>query len=243
MFSVVLLAAGVVFGQDEAVSLAMTLPERVSRHEPVMATLSLQNLSDARVSIDLGPNHMFGWRFEVIGPDGIPKSVTYDPAHDFGALGLVILDPGETFTKRFPLDNVYAFDGIGRYRITARLDPLTPSRARAQPATGIVDVGPRDEAVLESLCARLSAGVSGADPQGRVESARELALVRDVACVPAIAAVLASTKEYDGLLIPALGRIPGSDALSLLASLAHEGGPRRQMASNALAMASAKPRR
>lgn len=206
--------------------------ERISLGEPVVLNLSVRNESSSTAVLDLGQDFTQGLRVTVIKPDGttVPTPVK-EASNGFHALGTVQINPGETYTREFVIDEWYQFDSIGKYEVQASLRfPIAVANLSFIPTSGTAStilIEPRDEAALRRRCDDLATRISMprfVDDDGY--AARALSAVRDPVAVPYLIRALYSDFPYGrSIAVRALTKFSTPEAIDGLIPIARAGGP------------------
>ncbi len=210
--------------------------------EPVFVDLSFRNLLNDPIRYNVnrfdeelnspgGP--LKEWlSFSVTAPDGetrhIPRSRPREGLADFGSvtlspLGFVTLSPQGVWTERLLLNEWYAFDSPGVYRVQIDFEWTFESMAgepmrRPEPGSVEIRIGERDEARLREISEELAMeALSNSDRMQAVSAAETLSHVRDPVAVQYLARLSTSgdfrVKEE---AVVGLGRIGTEEAVDVL---------------------------
>ena len=195
-------------------------------HEPVYATLVVQNTQPERLDFDLGANSKTTFAFSITQPDGrvmhIPPFLTPDGV---SAIGRVRLENGLTYTQKILLNEWHDFASAGQYSIEFRTSAaFRTSSGRSVETTAIqpiiLEVQQRDEKRLQSICNELvtTALTLSFDARKRTTAAVALSYVRDPVAIPFLLQLLehGSIVGADGYAVEGLTRIGTNEAIGAL---------------------------
>ncbi len=193
----------------------------VPLHQPVEASLTIQNGDLGSVSFNLGDDREMGMKMHVILPDGTDRTGRISPHEGLARVGLVSLERNKAYSQKLVLNRWVSFDQEGTYRVTVVFDnaaTLADSRKKQlDNVTIVVNVGEPSDEALKNFCAvnlkRLL------EAQGYVEardSAQVLRYVSDPIAVPYLQRGLVSPFPIQSLLVDGLARIGTSQAVSVL---------------------------
>lgn len=220
---------GAVSAQPAGVTISYSLVTPVVvLQEPVFLELEIDNSSTASISFDLGKYRKLAFSFDVTFPDGTAvRDLTLPLREGAGASGKILLSAGGRHTHRLLVNEWVNFSEPGFYQVEVSL--TTPVEGEggitipSPPFRTIVNVLPRDEAVLVRLCESL---VDRIENSVSVKEAREaaaiLSYVVDPVGVPYLSAALRSEKYVWEEATAGLERIGDMRAARALTSFLEE---------------------
>src|SRR5262249_25632578 len=88
-------ARGVLEGQSQTVDFSYQIPASITLHEPVVATVTIENRSLRSVTVDLGDHHVGQFEFTLTPPSGRIASVQPPPREGLSAGPVVSIDAGQ----------------------------------------------------------------------------------------------------------------------------------------------------
>ncbi len=207
------------------------LRQEITLHQPVVLDVTVRNVFDEPLIVELGIGDVANFDFELLPPGGRPvvrRPTTTAPAGErssFESTGHVEIAPRGSVTRWILLSQFFDFDAVGNYSLAIRfVGSITSSGASqknrpARTATLAVQVLPRNQVALERSCAVLLAASQDGDISTRLRAVSALAHTNDPVAVPylmrAAESDVAPSVEIDGLV-----RIGGAEARSALETLA-----------------------
>jgi len=203
---------------------------KVVLRQPVVVQFRVDNQGVQPVRFDLGFNRTRNFLVTITLPNGQQVQAPLIPAVGGGdqvfGVGRRRLLPGEQYVQQLLLNEWFAFADQGRYRVDIRLRSGILSDAGSKieaPVSGVinVDVGPRDDRVLQTLADELAEQIlSTRNSEERYAVARILSYMTDPVATEYIRRVVERTDVVDHILIDGLERIGTSDSAALLTQLA-----------------------
>lgn len=199
--------------------------------EPVFLKFSVENRLTEDVVVDdrVNFNGYGGFRVRIERPDGRTEDAPKPSANEVVLGRARSVAPSESFSTLLLVNKWVDFDVEGRYVLELEMtQPLvTVSGVKLPyPTDGyvIIDVGPRDPARLEEICAGLWSKLTN-DPfaVGSLELKETLAYIKDPIAVPYLARIPVTDKGLEGWVIRALKRIADGPAVDAL--IAHVNSP------------------
>jgi hypothetical protein len=228
LFACYLVCSGV-SAQPAGVTISYSLVTPVVvLQEPVFLEFEIDNRSAASIKADLGKYRKLSFSFDVAFPDGTTiREITLPVREGIGEGGRVSLSAGQRYTQRLLLNEWVNFSEPGSYQVEARL--TTPVEGEggitvpSPPFRAIVNVLPRDEAVLTRVCQslvdRIERSVSFEEAR---DAAAALSYVVDPIAVPYLSAALRSDKYVSQEAAAGLERIGDMSATQVLMSFLAE---------------------
>jgi hypothetical protein len=200
--------AGIQMGAQPTVS--------VTLHEPVIAPLVLWNASPTAAEIEVGQDSERSYRITVTRPNGelvtAGKPLWAEGAEVLSWTKTTKIAPGQSCTRSVLLNEWFPFDEAGRYEVSVAV------RGVDGVASFEVDVSPRDEDRLRSLCERLASGDRAPRWDGDQMPERVLSFVADDVAIPYLVKMASADGFTSGLGVEGLVRIGDLPAVSALAS-------------------------
>ena len=181
-------------GGKGGLRLDLTLADRFSLHEPIVAVLRIQNDSGRNVAFDLGLSHKGALVFTFTQPDG--RQVVRHLPEDFdgfGEIGQVTLKAGESYHEGLVLNDWQSFDQVGTYEFQVAIAVSGQPGRLAAPAlssTGSFRVTPADSDLLGAACGHLAALALGGDAAAAWNAAHAQSFANDEVCLPSLLQVL-----------------------------------------------------
>jgi hypothetical protein len=169
-------------------------------HEPVLARLQIWNGAEHAVRFDLGLDHKENLTFTFNQPDGA-RVVRRLPVYfdEFGEIGIVALEPGQTYSADLVLNEWQNFDQQGDYEVKVEVPAAEGSvAAQGEPvvASARLRVTARDPARLAAVCKRLEVTAMGRSPITALEAAHALRFATDEVCTPSLSKLLRATIKW-----------------------------------------------
>jgi hypothetical protein len=203
---------------------------KVVLRQPVVLQFRVDNQGFQPVRFDLGFNRTRNFLVTITQPNGQRFQAPLVPAVGGGdqvfAVGRRRLLPGEQYVQQLLLNEWFPFAEPGRYTVDIRLrtDILSDSGSKIEASSnGVisVDVGPRDDRVLQTLADELVEQIlTTRDVGERYAAARILSHMTDPVAIEYMRRVIERTDAVDHILIDGLKRIGTSDSAALLTQLA-----------------------
>jgi hypothetical protein len=225
--------------QELTVSYVLTTPT-LSLHEPVLVDFSITNLGPAPVKANLGR----GFNGYFVVTVTTPSGQTTDPLRlmqrGAAVLGVLSIPPGGNERGTLVLNEWYAFNEIGTYRIGLELEGEFKTAGGAEvnaltTATIQVEVTATDPERLRLTAEKLAAAVLAAKSvRAAFTAARALTYVDDPIGAQSCRDVLSRTTRADIILIDGLSKMSNGEAREVLANLAGGQGERALLAKSAL---------
>jgi hypothetical protein len=195
--SVPVLAAGTEGGVAASLRLESDV---VSIHEPVLATLQIENKSEHAVRFDLGLDHKYNLTFVFTQPDSTRVTKRLQIYFDeFGEIGIVTLGRGQSYSQGLILNDWLNFDQKGVYEIRLDLPPLEGAAfPQVAPVVAVahLQVTSRDPARLATVCNQLETKALSRIPKTSNEAAHALRFATDEACRPSLSKLLKATDDW-----------------------------------------------
>jgi hypothetical protein len=191
-------------------------------HAPVFAILTIQNDLGEPITFDLGRDSKSSLNLSIAPPNGKTVVVSYPTEDGISLFAQNTLAAGQTYTQRLLLNEWYGFSAPGPYSVevasTAQFKTSGGRGVQLSPGNKImVQIGPKDDESLRSVCADLALRATAAGPvQNRVDAAVALSFVRDPVAIPFLRQVVergVSAQQYG---IEGLSRIGSTDAVEAL---------------------------
>ena len=182
-------------GQDSIGVVYQTAPE-VSRHEPVVTTLVVENRTQEEIRFDLGFDRTEHVVAVVKKPDGNAWPLSLRTIGDgVRRRGRISIEPGGRYVQRFVLDRWIDFDQIGDYEleIQANVAVTTKSGAlvsRAISGTTRTRITPRNEQRLREVGRTLAETALSGRAEDGIAAAQALQYLVDEVAVPHVARIL-----------------------------------------------------
>lgn len=204
--------------------------EEVTLHEPVWLDLTIHNRSAEAVEVDLGHNARNHLAFVVRTPDGTRLVLPQTDDQGFGPTGRVTIEPGRSHTRRYLLNEWYAFPLSGMYVIEVALNgpPRMGYRSitRTAPQSVTLTVTPRDEARLDAVAKQLAAvAIDEKNAAMRMAAASALSRIDDPVAVPHLIRLLRSRSWSRAEAARGLARIDTPAARAALAEALEDPDP------------------
>jgi hypothetical protein len=204
--------------------------DEVSLHEPVRLDLTIRNRSTKRVEVDLGHNARSNLAFVVTTPDGTRHVLPRPAAQGLGISGEVTLEPGQSHTERYLLNEWFPFPLAGTYTIEAALSgrPRLGHRSITTSAPQILTliVAPRDEKRLEAVVRQLATtAIHEKNAEKQMVAANALSLIDDPVAVPHLIQLLRSRSWSRAEAARGLARIATPAALAALVDALNDPDP------------------
>jgi hypothetical protein len=239
LFAAFLLAPGqaTLASESQSLNASLTIAEKYTLGEPIIALLTITNGAGRAVDLDLGTNYKDNLVLLFKTPAG-PRSAaclkeeSYQVFDRFGAIGHVTLKPGEAFSESLVLNDWHCFDQIGEYELQVLLPtPQVPAPAQSEPVvvSSHFRLTPRDPASLNAACRRLEVTVLSKDqsPVGTLPSrddaarsaAHALGFVSDDTCIPSLLSVVKANALRRGDALRGLARIGSLLAVEAIVSV------------------------
>jgi hypothetical protein len=216
------------------------LASPITLGEPVALEVLMTNLMSQGITFSPGANFNSNFHFVISAPDG--KQIDLPPNRT--RIGLysgrfIYLEPGQTYTQRLILNELYAFDSVGTYSISATWEiPTKNGETKAeflpilandgldaderQVKSKILDlkVSPRDESMLRKRCAVLLLKVqeSGEENLRAASFAEELSYIKDPVAIPYLKKLVKLKQERSALA--GLMRIGSDEATAAMIEVA-----------------------
>ena len=173
--------------QSSAVAFSYETPNSITLHEPVVATVTIENRSSHTVRIDLGDHHVGQFEFTLKSPDGHTTSARPQTKEGLSGGDVVSIEAGQRASESIVLNEWLRFAEPGTSQ-ELRIRFLGNTTTVADDTRLFVTslrVLPRDAAQLKSRCESLAAVVMQArrvaDQNGALQ---QLAFVDDPIAVP-----------------------------------------------------------
>lgn len=186
-------------------------------HEPVIAPLVLWNVSPAAAETDVGQSSEESYRITVTRPDGelvaAAKPLWAQGPDVLAGVKSAEIAPGQSYTRSVLLNEWFSFDATGRYEVSVAVHGVDGV------ATFEVEVSPKDDDRLRSLCERLASGERAPRWGGDQVPERVLSFVADEVAIPYLVKMASADGFTSGLGEEGLVRIGDLPAVSALASL------------------------
>ena len=196
------------------VDISFNIISPITLHEPVVVDVAIRNLVSRPISIDLGPLDKWFFHFLTITPDGKHIDITNEGRDVTGRHLPIYLTSNQIYSQRLILDELYAFDELGKYSMTASAQipiamgkvslpyPLDKAKwAKVETAKAKLElvILPRNEAALRKRCEALSAKVLEAEGWVPHSVAEELSYVTDPIAIPYISRLIEKREEWSAL--------------------------------------------
>jgi hypothetical protein len=192
-----------------------------------MVLFTVHNSTPETVRFDLGLGGTRGFVLRIVRPDGTGVDAPRIPAGSgLFRTGRVTIAPFAQHTEELILNEWFAFGQPGSYRVGIELATSMTNESGAAihaRTSGVVtvQVGPRDERVLEEICGALSERIRGTSDIGsQFADARKLANVNDAVALPYIRQLLEHTDSVDHFLFRSLVRMGTPEAQTVLSEMA-----------------------
>jgi len=193
-------------------------------NEPVFVKFTIHNwLPEAVVSeLAMNDNGYGGFWGKITRPDGQTDEGPKARAEELVGFNRVTIGPSESSSMTLLVNKWFDFDEPGRYVLELGITkPLrTESGVKVTERAGgrlIIEVGPRDPARLEKICARLEREILASPGASSAEAEETLTHIKDPVAVPFLAHLL---QAQDGKLAyvyaAALERIADGPAVDAL---------------------------
>src|SRR5712692_378282 len=113
----------------EPLLVSTSIGSPVTLHEPVIAELLLENVSNEEIQVDLGVNRKDGLILQVNPPSGLTVQSTYkwQILERSGGIGRINIRPGQSYSQRVILNEWYDFSESGRYDLAIGVTKVTVS--------------------------------------------------------------------------------------------------------------------
>jgi hypothetical protein len=186
---------------------------KISQGEPVLLHVNIDNPSSEQTDVDLGGNGNGNFAISIIKPDGQTLLRSLPPRRREGIvfLGVVHLEPKQSYEETLVLNEWFEFGATGTYTIEIGLKSLPPTRLQ-------IEVSPRNAAALASRCSellsRIQTSVSAKDSLAAIQA---LGYIRDPVAVSSWESLL-SRDDFKMTAINNLAAIGGTKAAAALIS-------------------------
>lgn len=197
------------------------VPPALTLHEPVIVTVTLQNLLGEPIKLDLGWNRKIGFVITVRDPGGQVVRPTITPS-GVGRAGRIELEPNGEYSQPLVLNDWLPFDRSGLYHVEILLvGPIRTLSGRVVDgprADGLnIQIGARNETLLQQSYQRLAdAFMNSAGGVEQYQAAQVLKYLNDPVGVPILRTVLDATSSADPLILEALRKIGTPESLGVL---------------------------
>lgn len=205
-----------------ALSLEAVKPT-VTLGEPIIVVLSIRSSLQESIRVDLGKNHQQGLVFTVQDPLGrvSEQRIPWPPEGGIYVPGEETLQAGQEYRQELLLNEWYQPKEPGTYSFCGRIEPPVADESGREigtlaPAPLVIEVLPRDQAVLRAVCEDLEGPARSANAEVASRAARALAHVNDPVAVPFLKRVLVARGHGAYYAIEGLGRIGGRAAIEAL---------------------------
>lgn len=216
------------FGAGEpSVSVDISVqPRRLTLHEPVLLTLSIENSSLDPVHVDLGRDRKEGLLVNIRPLSGTEVALTWLRRSGFHRGGVFDIGPGQKYSQSYVLNEGYNFNAVGSYEIEVKLArPLTLNGQDIEGGKvfrGVIEIVERNESALGRRCEEIFAKADDPSSYERAaEAALALSYVEDPVAVPYLQRLLAPNTLVAPIAISGLERIGTPEAVRALGSVLH----------------------
>ena len=207
------------------VDVIFTAPTALTLGEPVVLGFELRNRAGRRVSFDVGEDRITKFRFELTGPDARRQSIVPTAPDAYEILLDTEIPPGRSYRQSLLLNRWFDFSKPGRYAISATFNGAIgpgPSVVPGERTTQLVmDIQPRDEQRLRSVCADLDRTANANSGHATKQAAEALSYIRDDIAVPFLISVV-TKKSWIGDGIRGLERVNTPAAIAALQRFAED---------------------
>ena len=213
---------------DAALVVSYSASASVVLHQPIIVNFDLHNGTPEPVRLDLGLGTTRNFIVRVVRPDGVVVAAPRVPVLKEGpiATGKHTIPAFGDFSQELILDQWFAFDRVGSYRIEIDLASRMMNQSgvpidAATDGSVTLQVGPRNDGVLNAICQELASRIRNATAIGsRYAAAAQLAHVYDALAVPYVREILDETDTVDHFLFPGLVRLGTPEARAILGEMA-----------------------
>jgi len=215
-----------------------TLPPSVSLHEPIVATLTIQNLLPETVSVDLGWDRRERFLLVARRPDGTIQRPKILP-DGVGRRGRISIASNDRYSQQLVLDDWVSFDQTGEYQVTIQLTgavtAASTSVMRPPQETLSIRVGAYNEGVIRAKCDQLAPSVIEGRAEDHYYALQVLRHFNDSAAIPCLRSILDRTDLADMVVFEALKSIGTAETRRVLEDVAAgSSGERAQRVRNTL---------
>ncbi len=222
-------------GQDSVGVVYQTAPE-VSRHEPVVTTLVVENRTQEEIRFDLGFDRTEHVVAVVKKPDGNAWPLSLRTIGDgVRRRGRISIEPGGRYVQRFVLDRWIDFDQIGDYELEIQANVAVTTKNGALVSGAIsgttrTRMTARNEQRLRDVGRTLAETVLSGRTEDSSDAAQELQYMVDEVAVPYVARILSATDSYDSMMFALLIQIKTPESRAVLGHARTAGSVARAVA-------------
>lgn len=124
---------------------------KLAQEEPVLADVSIHNLSSRPIDIDLGGNGNENIKISILRPNGQKmERISQERTNGITFFGKVHLEPNQSYSETLVLNERFEFNEIGNYSIE-----IGPKTLPASTDVLNLEVGAREPAELGTSCSAL----------------------------------------------------------------------------------------
>lgn len=207
---------------------------------PVLVRLTLRNVGDEGMAVDLGPHREAAFRFEALTPGGDTEPGNWKMRGGPSAPGRVYLEPGDVYGQDLILARWLDLDRPGGYEITAGIkaevfqgvDTNSPFYEDGW-KVGVfederrmtLEVEEEPEQAAEA-CAALAEKALDRSGEVALPALEALTFVSSPACIPVLKKVALEAHQAPHQAVEGIARIGGSAALDALLEILPDVGAR-----------------
>ena len=210
--------------QKREIVLFSLLSKDVTLHEPVIVDIAFDNILSEPITINLGADNKEGFRFSIKKPTSMKLDIPFRIKEGFARSGRITLQPGQTYRQRLIMNEWIIFSDLGKYELSVHLvAPVSTQKGQAVPVTrnfqAVLEVTPRDDKKLMSVCARFYGEFSASKSYERAsEAISVISYIQDSVAVQYLEKALRSGKMVEPIAIGGLERIGTTEAVHALIS-------------------------
>jgi hypothetical protein len=165
----------------------------VTVNEPVSVEFSIRNNLEEEIRLDLGFDRAQNFEFVIGDPRGtkfpLHRNLGEGGVGRSGKVSVASVAPGQGYSQKILISDVYAFAEPGQYTLWARMaGSIVTQSGRVIPPQPerrlVLTVHPRDAHELEGVCEGLAQSATSENAEAALEAASALSSVRDLVAVP-----------------------------------------------------------